>query len=299
MVDTELAVFRRLYPDCCGDLTSLVPVELRENHAKGPLGFRVGGGGAAGGGFLFCGGAPQGKDGKVPDNPFRAEPGEDTCSSLGGNGGGSDLPASFIGSSSLLLVKLTSSSEDAVERRWDVSRGDLFGWGLPMMVSSPSSSSSADCSAGCSGFSSCFASSAVPRFTSSVACSLGSSCPSPWLSPSSFSAFFLSFFLFFFFPFVSPGSDPSSFCSSCDSEGKGGFSVVSGDVPVPTGGLSVRERVEVDLGIETFRCSGASGASSKDSCEGDEHVAHAMKQTRDSPLRSRCCSGSRTWRAGG
>ena len=59
---------------------------------------------------------------------------------------------------------------------------------------------------------------------------------------------------------LSPCSSPlwsttSFFFSSCDSEGSGGFSVVSGDVIVPIGGLSVNDRVEVDLGISTLRFS--------------------------------------------
>jgi hypothetical protein len=78
-------------------------------------------------------------------------------------------------------------------------------------------------------------------------------------------AFFLFFFLFFFFPDDSPPSVVSSFCSSCDSEGNDGLSVFLGEAPEPTGGLPVNDRVEEDLGIETFKCSGASGASSKDS----------------------------------
>lgn len=73
---------------------------------------------------------------------------------------------------------------------------------------------------------------------------------------------------------------------------------MSGVVDVPTGGLLVNDRVEGDLGIEIFRCSGTSGASSKDSWQEDKHVAHAMKPTRDSPLRSHCYSGSRTFWAG-
>jgi hypothetical protein len=83
--------------------------------------------------------------------------------------------------------------------------------------------------------------------------------------PSIPSSFFFPFFLFFLllFSFLSlcPScssplwSTTSFFFSSCDSEGSGGFSAVSGDVIVPIGGLSVNDRVEVDLGISTLRFS--------------------------------------------
>jgi hypothetical protein len=120
-------VLRRLAADC-GDLTSFGPEELRENHANGPLGLRVGGGGGAGGGFLFTGGAPHGSEGRAPDSPIKPE----LCgavSSLGGIGGEFILSLGLgplsVSSSSLLFIRFTSSSDDAVESRWDVSRGDL------------------------------------------------------------------------------------------------------------------------------------------------------------------------------